>query len=197
MRAYPFAHRAGSVLRGNRFTAGDERLRSTDFLAGDPPGTIAAAFHNTLAEATAQSYAVRSIAMGTLPVVASGGCFQNARLAETISALARARNVAFICTALCRLATAGIALGQVGHRGGRYVLRCARARRRSRRPDRRRRFLGCASAGCGSTSWIEPVAPGDYVLNHVGFAIRRIPPEDIATTLASTNSYCKAMARRV
>jgi hydrogenase expression/formation protein HypC len=30
----------------------------------------------------------------------------------------------------------------------------------------------------------EPVAPGDYVLNHVGFAIRRIPAEEIAETLA-------------
>jgi hydrogenase expression/formation protein HypC len=30
----------------------------------------------------------------------------------------------------------------------------------------------------------QPVAVGDYVLNHVGFAIRRIPPEDIATTLS-------------
>lgn len=30
----------------------------------------------------------------------------------------------------------------------------------------------------------QPVAPGDYVLNHVGFAIRRIPPEDIGETLA-------------
>jgi hydrogenase expression/formation protein HypC len=29
-----------------------------------------------------------------------------------------------------------------------------------------------------------PVAPGDYVLNHVGFAIRRIAPEDVADTLA-------------
>jgi len=29
----------------------------------------------------------------------------------------------------------------------------------------------------------EPVAVGDYVLNHVGFAIRRIPPEDVALTL--------------
>ncbi len=29
-----------------------------------------------------------------------------------------------------------------------------------------------------------PVAPGDYILNHVGFAIRRIPPEDAAETLA-------------
>ena len=29
-----------------------------------------------------------------------------------------------------------------------------------------------------------PVAPGDYILNHVGFAIRRIAPEDAAETLA-------------
>ena len=29
-----------------------------------------------------------------------------------------------------------------------------------------------------------PVGPGDYVLNHVGFAIRRIPAEEIADTLA-------------
>jgi hydrogenase expression/formation protein HypC len=30
----------------------------------------------------------------------------------------------------------------------------------------------------------EPVAVGDYILNHVGFAIRRIPSESIAETLA-------------
>ena len=30
----------------------------------------------------------------------------------------------------------------------------------------------------------EPVLPGDYILNHVGFAIRRIPPETIADTLS-------------
>ena len=30
----------------------------------------------------------------------------------------------------------------------------------------------------------EPVGPGDYVLNHVGFAIRRIPAEEIRETLA-------------
>ena len=30
----------------------------------------------------------------------------------------------------------------------------------------------------------EPVSVGDYVLNHVGFAIRRIPPESIAETLS-------------
>ncbi len=30
----------------------------------------------------------------------------------------------------------------------------------------------------------EPVAAGDWVLNHVGFAIRRIPPEEVEATLA-------------
>jgi hydrogenase expression/formation protein HypC len=30
----------------------------------------------------------------------------------------------------------------------------------------------------------EPVAVGDYVLNHVGYAIRRIPDEEIGETLA-------------
>ena len=30
----------------------------------------------------------------------------------------------------------------------------------------------------------EPVAPGDYILNHVGFAIRKIPSHEIQDTLA-------------
>ncbi len=30
----------------------------------------------------------------------------------------------------------------------------------------------------------EPVGPGDYILNHVGFAIRKIPAHEIAETLA-------------
>jgi hydrogenase expression/formation protein HypC len=30
----------------------------------------------------------------------------------------------------------------------------------------------------------EPVEVGDYILNHVGFAIRRIAPESVAETLA-------------
>jgi hydrogenase expression/formation protein HypC len=29
----------------------------------------------------------------------------------------------------------------------------------------------------------EPVQPGDYVLNHVGFAIHRIPEDEVAGTL--------------
>ena len=30
----------------------------------------------------------------------------------------------------------------------------------------------------------EPVVPGDYILNHVGFAIRKIPAAEIGETLA-------------
>lgn len=30
----------------------------------------------------------------------------------------------------------------------------------------------------------QPVGPGDYILNHVGYAIRRIPEDDIEGTLA-------------
>jgi hydrogenase expression/formation protein HypC len=37
----------------------------------------------------------------------------------------------------------------------------------------------------------EPVAPGDYILNHVGYAIRRIPEEDIEGTLALYESLLK------
>ncbi|HZY05521.1 MAG TPA: HypC/HybG/HupF family hydrogenase formation chaperone [Anaeromyxobacteraceae bacterium] len=40
----------------------------------------------------------------------------------------------------------------------------------------------------------EPVAPGDYVLNHVGFAIRRIPHEEVQETLALFETILKDAA---
>ena len=40
----------------------------------------------------------------------------------------------------------------------------------------------------------EPVRPGDYVLNHVGFAIRRIPPEEVQETLALFDTILKDAA---
>jgi len=40
----------------------------------------------------------------------------------------------------------------------------------------------------------EPVVPGDYVLNHVGFAIRRIPAEEIGETLALYDQLLRAAA---
>jgi hydrogenase expression/formation protein HypC len=38
----------------------------------------------------------------------------------------------------------------------------------------------------------EPVSPGDYVLVHVGFAIRRIPPEGVESTLAFYEALLRA-----
>jgi hydrogenase maturation protein HypF len=55
-----------------------------DYEAGTAVGAIAAAFHNTLAEATAAGVAQVVRRFGRLPIVASGGCFQNARLAEGV-----------------------------------------------------------------------------------------------------------------
>ena len=48
--------------------------------------TIAAAFHNTIAAATFAVVRRLNAAIGPLPVVASGGCFQNALLAERVQA---------------------------------------------------------------------------------------------------------------
>lgn len=39
----------------------------------------------------------------------------------------------------------------------------------------------------------ETVEPGDYIMNHVGFAIRRIPPDQIGETLALYDELLKAM----
>lgn len=37
----------------------------------------------------------------------------------------------------------------------------------------------------------EPVEPGDYILNHVGFAIRKIPSSEIGETLALYETLLK------
>jgi hydrogenase expression/formation protein HypC len=37
----------------------------------------------------------------------------------------------------------------------------------------------------------EPVSVGDYILNHVGFAIRRIPASEIGETLALYDELLK------
>ncbi len=40
----------------------------------------------------------------------------------------------------------------------------------------------------------QPVQVGDYVLNHVGYAIRRIPPEEAQETLALFDEVLRASA---
>ena len=53
-----------------------------DVRSGTHPSTIAAKFHNTLVAATAESVRMAAGIHGALPVVLTGGCFQNALLAE-------------------------------------------------------------------------------------------------------------------
>jgi hydrogenase maturation protein HypF len=57
-----------------------------DLLAGLSASTISARFHNTLTAATAVVVRRAAREHGVLPVVLTGGCFQNARLAECLAA---------------------------------------------------------------------------------------------------------------
>lgn len=60
------------------------RMAVDDLLRGRSPETISARFHNTLAAATAEIARAAITIHGEMPVVLSGGCFQNARLAESV-----------------------------------------------------------------------------------------------------------------
>lgn len=60
------------------------RAAVEDLLAGRPPSLISARFHNTIAAATVEVSRAALDGRGDVPVVISGGCFQNARLAESI-----------------------------------------------------------------------------------------------------------------
>ena len=72
------------------------RDAAADRVKGEPSAAIAAAFHNTIAQATADVVRRAVARFGALPIVASGGCFQNARLAEGVqSALAPEHPVLF------------------------------------------------------------------------------------------------------
>ena len=82
-----------------------------DFVRRAPVSAIAARFHNTIAEATAALVRRVLRSAGPLPIVASGGCFQNARLAEGVrAALAPDHDVRL--HAIVPPGDGGIALGQ-------------------------------------------------------------------------------------
>jgi hydrogenase maturation protein HypF len=57
-----------------------------ELIGGEPIERIAARFHNTLAAATVDLVRAAARRYGRLPVGLTGGCFQNARLAESIAA---------------------------------------------------------------------------------------------------------------
>jgi hydrogenase maturation protein HypF len=56
-----------------------------DLLAGVSPSAISARFHNTMTAATAEIVRATARTHGALPVVLTGGCFQNALLAERVA----------------------------------------------------------------------------------------------------------------
>ncbi|HXH91859.1 MAG TPA: carbamoyltransferase HypF, partial [Thermoanaerobaculia bacterium] len=82
-----------------------------DLLAGRSAGTISARFHNTLAAATAEIARAALISRGRMPVVISGGCFQNRRLAESIIDTLRP-SVRVVMNRNVPAGDGGIALGQ-------------------------------------------------------------------------------------
>jgi hydrogenase maturation protein HypF len=57
-----------------------------EHLVGVPAARIAAKFHETVAHASATLVGLVRERVGHLPVVLTGGCFQNARLAEGLKA---------------------------------------------------------------------------------------------------------------
>jgi len=80
----------------------------SDLLAGRDAATISARFHNTLAAITVE---LIHAADGDMPVVLGGGCFQNARLTESITAALRDQQRVFIGREVPP-GDGGIALGQ-------------------------------------------------------------------------------------
>jgi hydrogenase maturation protein HypF len=60
------------------------RAAIDDLIEGRPASTISARFHNTIAAATVEVVRAALALHGDMPIVLSGGCFQNARLAESI-----------------------------------------------------------------------------------------------------------------
>ncbi len=53
-------------------------------VGGEPPARVSARFHNTLAAATGDVVRAIGHEYGRMPIALTGGCFQNARLAESI-----------------------------------------------------------------------------------------------------------------
>jgi hydrogenase maturation protein HypF len=56
-----------------------------DLIAGIGPAVVSARFHNTLADLTIEITQAAASAHGQMPVVLSGGCFQNALLTERVT----------------------------------------------------------------------------------------------------------------
>jgi len=92
LAADPVAHGSYPFAIDTRSSPLELDLRPTvraiveEHLRGVPASTISAKFHDTLAQATATLVGLVRDRVGEFPVVLTGGCFQNARLAESLTA---------------------------------------------------------------------------------------------------------------
>ena len=83
-----------------------------EFLVGVPPARLSAKFHDTLVHATAVLVGMVRERVGRLPMVLTGGCFQNARLAEGLASVLRPEGPVYLHREVPP-GDGGIALGQV------------------------------------------------------------------------------------
>jgi hydrogenase maturation protein HypF len=82
-----------------------------ELLAGVPAASISARFHNTIVAATADVVRAAASIHGAVPVVLSGGCFQNPRLTESLASVLRAKSRVYTHGAVPP-GDGGLALGQ-------------------------------------------------------------------------------------
>jgi hydrogenase maturation protein HypF len=82
-----------------------------DLLDGVLPSIVSARFHNTLAEVTIEVARAAAASVGDAPVALGGGCFQNARLTESIVRALGTTNRVFMNHEIPP-GDGGIALGQ-------------------------------------------------------------------------------------
>jgi hydrogenase maturation protein HypF len=110
-RPYPYAiEDAEPLLRVDlRPTV---RAAIDELLSGRSAGTIAARFHETLIAATADLVFAVVRARGAMPVVLTGGCFQNVRLTEGLARVL-GRDLALYVHGAVPPGDGGIALGQL------------------------------------------------------------------------------------
>jgi hydrogenase maturation protein HypF len=81
-RSTPSSDRVGSIATVDLRPA--VRAAVEDLLAGRSAATIAGRFHATMAAAAVEMVQLAEREVGRLPVVLTGGCFQNARLVEDL-----------------------------------------------------------------------------------------------------------------